>query len=71
MIFNFLRLKVKIKVDLLRLTLMLIFPPKKFQVLRQFFLNPFMLKTLKFGREYVKFGQNPDPSFDVVFFQTI
>ena len=52
MILNFLRLKVKVKVDLLKLMLKLVFPPKNFQILRHFFLNPLMLKTLKFGCEY-------------------
>ena len=81
LILNFFRLKVKVKVELLKLKLKFIFTPKYFQVLRQKIQNPSIWKTLKFGRKtiLVQIGftglcvsvQNPNPSFGVVFFQSI
>ena len=50
MILIFVRPKLKFNVDLLKLKLKLIFPPKYFQILRQQNQNPFIWKTLKFGR---------------------
>jgi hypothetical protein len=53
MILVFFRLNVKVKVDLLKLTLKLIFFPKYFQILSKKNQNPFIWKTLKFGRETI------------------
>ena len=51
LILNFFRLKVK--VDLLKLTLNLGFPHDYFQILRQKKSKPFFSKTLKFDRETI------------------
>ena len=41
------------EVDLLTLTLKLVFPPNYFQILRQKNQNPSIWKTLKYGRETI------------------
>ena len=47
-------LKVKVKVDLSMFKLRFLFPPKYFQVLREKQIqNPFIWKTLKFGRKTI------------------
>ena len=52
--FDFFCLKVKVKVGLLKLTLKLVFPHNYFQILRQKKnQNPYIWKTLKFGRETI------------------
>jgi hypothetical protein len=50
LIFNFFRLKVKVKVDLLKLTLKLVFPHNYFQILRQKYSKSLSLENVKVRR---------------------
>jgi hypothetical protein len=52
-ILNYFCLKVKVKVDMSKLTFKLVFPYNYFQILRQKNPNPFIWKTLKFDRETI------------------
>ena len=47
LILNFFRLKVKVKVDLLKLTLKLVFPHNYFQILRQKYSKSLYLENVK------------------------
>jgi hypothetical protein len=47
LILNLFRLKVKVKIDLLKLTLTLIFPPNYFQILRPTNSKPFYLENIE------------------------
>ena len=61
--FDFFCLKVKVKVGLLKLTLKLVFPHNYFQILRQKKnQNPYIRKTLKFGRETIIWSSYTDHS---------